>query len=59
MAAYRHLLLRVAHVGQWKDLAIRRRTYMFRSCRDHFQMYLEEEFIQRFRLSKHVTLDLL
>ncbi|XP_050704110.1 putative nuclease HARBI1 [Eriocheir sinensis] len=59
MAAYRHLLRRVAHVGQWEDLAIRRRTRLFRSRRDPFEMYSEEEFTQRFRLSKQVTLDLL
>ncbi len=59
MATSRYLLCRVAHVGQWEDLAIRRRTRLFRSRRDPLEMYSEEEFIQRFRLSKQVNLDLL
>lgn len=36
MAAYRHLLRRVAHLKQWEDLVIRR-TRLFRSCRDPFE----------------------
>ncbi|XP_050704623.1 putative nuclease HARBI1 isoform X1 [Eriocheir sinensis] len=59
MAAYRHLLREVAHLGEWEDLAIRRRTRKFKTRRDPLEIYSEEEFLQRYRLSKQATVDLL
>lgn len=49
-------------IADWEDLEdidIRGRTRMFKNRRDPFESYLDHEFIQRFRLSKTVALDLL